>query len=123
MKTGYLDLFVCPVPTKNKRTYKKFVSLWAKSWMKHGALSMREFCGDEVPKGSTTSFHLATKLKKGEAVFISIAEFKSKSARNQAYVKVMNDPELKEFMDPRDLPFDGMRMFWGGFKPFHEGKK
>jgi len=27
----------------------------------------------------------------------------------------MKDPRLK--MEPKDMPFDGMRMFWGGFKP------
>ena len=30
--------------------------------------------------------------------------------------KVMEDPRMKSMMDPKSLPFDGMRMFWGGFK-------
>jgi uncharacterized protein YbaA (DUF1428 family) len=30
----------------------------------------------------------------------------------------MADPRLEAFMDPKKLPFDGKRMFWGGFKPF-----
>jgi uncharacterized protein YbaA (DUF1428 family) len=30
--------------------------------------------------------------------------------------KVMSDPRLTGSMDT--MPFDGMRMFWGGFKPF-----
>jgi uncharacterized protein YbaA (DUF1428 family) len=25
-------------------------------------------------------------------------------------------PRLKDMMDPQTMPFDGMRMFWGGFK-------
>jgi len=29
---------------------------------------------------------------------------------------VMKDPRLAG-MDPKSLPFDGKRMFWGGFKP------
>jgi uncharacterized protein YbaA (DUF1428 family) len=29
----------------------------------------------------------------------------------------MSDPRLAEFMDPKKMPFDGKRMFWGGFKP------
>jgi uncharacterized protein YbaA (DUF1428 family) len=29
----------------------------------------------------------------------------------------MSDPRLKAFMNPKALPFDAMRMFWGGFKP------
>jgi uncharacterized protein YbaA (DUF1428 family) len=30
--------------------------------------------------------------------------------------KVMADPRLADLMDPKNLPFDGKRMFWGGFK-------
>ncbi len=33
--------------------------------------------------------------------------------RNKA---VMDDPQLKEHMDPSKMPFDGKRMFWGGFE-------
>jgi uncharacterized protein YbaA (DUF1428 family) len=32
----------------------------------------------------------------------------------------MSDPRLADMMDPKSLPFDGMRMFWGGFKPIVE---
>jgi len=28
----------------------------------------------------------------------------------------MEDPRMKDMMDPKSMPFDGMRMFWGGFK-------
>jgi uncharacterized protein YbaA (DUF1428 family) len=28
----------------------------------------------------------------------------------------MSDPRLADMMDPKKLPFDGKRMFWGGFK-------
>jgi uncharacterized protein YbaA (DUF1428 family) len=28
----------------------------------------------------------------------------------------MKDPRLAKYMDPKKMPFDGMRMFWGGFK-------
>jgi uncharacterized protein YbaA (DUF1428 family) len=27
---------------------------------------------------------------------------------------------MKPMMDPKSLPFDGMRMFWGGFESFLE---
>ena len=32
----------------------------------------------------------------------------------------MADPRLKDLMDPKTMPFDGMRMFWGGFKSMIE---
>jgi uncharacterized protein YbaA (DUF1428 family) len=34
--------------------------------------------------------------------------------------KVMKDPRITGMMDPKKLPFDGKRMFWGGFKTFVE---
>jgi len=30
--------------------------------------------------------------------------------------KVMKDPRLADMMVPGAMPFDGKRMFWGGFK-------
>jgi uncharacterized protein YbaA (DUF1428 family) len=32
----------------------------------------------------------------------------------------MEDPRMKGMMDPKSLPFDGMRMFFGGFKTLVE---
>jgi len=31
--------------------------------------------------------------------------------------KIMKEPRFARYMDPKKLPFDGKRMFWGGFKP------
>jgi uncharacterized protein YbaA (DUF1428 family) len=28
----------------------------------------------------------------------------------------MDDPQLKQSKDPSKMPFDGERMFWGGFE-------
>jgi uncharacterized protein YbaA (DUF1428 family) len=30
--------------------------------------------------------------------------------------KVMKDKRLADMMESKNLPFDGKRMFWGGFK-------
>ena len=30
--------------------------------------------------------------------------------------RVMQDPRLKSMLDPKAMPFDAKRMFWGGFK-------
>jgi len=30
--------------------------------------------------------------------------------------KVMKDKRLASMMDPKAMPFDGKRMFWGGFR-------
>jgi uncharacterized protein YbaA (DUF1428 family) len=33
----------------------------------------------------------------------------------------MKDPRLAEMMDPKTLPFDAKRMFWGGFTVLVKG--
>jgi uncharacterized protein YbaA (DUF1428 family) len=42
--------------------------------------------------------------------------YRSKEERDRISKEVMEDPQLKESMDPSKMPFDGMRMFWGGFE-------
>ena len=37
---------------------------------------------------------------------------------DQSCAKAMADPRLADMMDPKKMPFDGKRMFWGGFKVF-----
>ena len=41
---------------------------------------------------------------------------KAKEDRDRISKAVMEDPQLKESMDPSKMPFDGKRMFWGGFQ-------
>jgi uncharacterized protein YbaA (DUF1428 family) len=30
--------------------------------------------------------------------------------------KIMKDPRMEKMKDPKDMPFDGKRMIFGGFK-------
>jgi uncharacterized protein YbaA (DUF1428 family) len=113
---GYVDGFILPVPKKNINAYKKWAKLAAKVWIEHGAIDYAECVEDDVPAGKLTSFSKSVKLKKGEVVVFAWATYKSKAHRNQVMKKVMEDPRLQA-MDMDNMPFDGMRMFWGGFKP------
>ena len=54
--------------------------------------------------------------KPGEVVVFSYIVYKSRRDRDRAMKKVMEDPRLAKYMDPKTMPFDGKRMFWGGFK-------
>ena len=58
----------------------------------------------------------ACKLKDDETVVFSWIVYKSRAHRDSVNAKVMKDPRLAEMMDPKNMPFDGKRMFWGGFK-------
>ena len=54
------------------------------------------------------------KLKGGETVVFSYAVYKSRAHRDRVMAKVMKDKEVMKMWDK--MPFDGMRIIWGGFK-------
>ena len=112
----YVDVFVVPVPRKNLNEYRKMAKLMGKVCREHGALEYHECVADDVKKGKVTSFPRSVKLKAGETVIFSWVVFKSRAHRDSVNKKVMKDPRLAKMMKPKALPFDGMRMFWGGFK-------
>ncbi|HCU23867.1 MAG TPA: DUF1428 domain-containing protein, partial [Deltaproteobacteria bacterium] len=72
---------------------------------------------DDVKPGKRTSFPQSVKLKRGEVVLFSYIGYKSRAHRDKINAKVMKDPRLAKMMSSA-MPFDGKRMFWGGFKSF-----
>ncbi len=117
---SYVDGFVLPVPLDRMDDYKKMARKAGKIWMEHGALAYSECIADDVKPGKSTSFPQSVKLKPGETVVFSWVVYENKRSRDRVMKKVMEDPRLAEFMDPKKLPFDGKRMFFGGFKPIVE---
>jgi len=114
---SYVDGMVVPVPQKNLAAYKRLSRKVGKVWREHGALAFTECVADDVKAGKVTSFPQAVKLKPGEVVVFSWIVFNSRKDRDRVNKKVMSDPRLASVMNPKTMPFDGMRMFWGGFKP------
>jgi uncharacterized protein YbaA (DUF1428 family) len=117
---NYVDGFVLPVPKKNLAAYRRMARKAGKVWIEHGALQYVECVADDVQPGKLTSFPQSVKLKPGEVVVFCYIVYKSRAQRDRINKKVMADPRLAEMMDPKALPFDGKRMFWGGFKGFVE---
>ena len=113
---SYVDGFLVPVPTKNLAAYRRMSTKAGKVWKEYGALEYIECVGDDVPPGKITSFPLSVKLKKGEVVVFSWIVYKSRKHRDSVNKKVMADPRIAE-MGPENMPFDGKRMIYGGFKP------
>jgi uncharacterized protein YbaA (DUF1428 family) len=105
-----------PVPKKNLAAYKKMSLLGKKVWLEHGALEYVETVADDVKPGTWTSFPQSVLLKRGEVVVFSWIRYKSRKSRDAVNKKVMADPRLAACMDPKKMPFDGKRMFFGGFK-------
>ena len=118
---AYVDGFVVPVPKKNVEAYKKMARTAGKVWMDHGALEYHETMADDVKPGKWTSFPQSVKLKKDEVVFFSWIVYRSRKQRDSVMAKVMKDKRLASMMDPKAMPFDGKRMFYGGFKVMIDG--
>ena len=115
---NYVDGFVVPVPTAKLAAYRRLARKAGKIWMEHGALEYRECVADDVKPGKVTSFPQSVKLKDDETVVFSWIVYRSRKHRDSVNSKVMADPRLPK--DPKDMPFDGKRMFWGGFKSIVE---
>ena len=113
----YIDAIVIPVPRAKLEVYKRMSEEWGKAHLRHGALYYSDSISDDVQPGKVTSFPQAVQLKDDEVVVFSWIVYRNKRDRDRANKQVMSDPRLAEFMDPKKLPFDGKRMFWGGFKP------
>lgn len=116
---SYVDGFVLAVPTANKAAYQKVAEAMAPMFKDHGALSVVECWGADVPEGEVTSFPLAVKAKPDETVVFSWIVWPDKAAREAGMAAFMKDERLKD-MDPENMPFDGKRMILGSFETMLE---
>ena len=113
---AYVDGFVVPVPKKKLKAYQAMAKKASRVWRDHGAIDYKECVADDVKPGKWTSFPQSVKLKKDETVVLSYIVYKSRAARDRCMAKVMKAPRLASMMDPKNMPFDGKRMIFGGFK-------
>ncbi|TDN63264.1 DUF1428 domain-containing protein [Paraburkholderia sp. BL10I2N1] len=110
----YVDGFVAAVPTANREAYRTHAGLAAAVFKEHGALSVVECWGDDVPEGKLTSFPMAVKRQDDEAVVFSWVVWPSRQARDEGMKAVMADPRIQPDKNP--MPFDGKRLIYGGFE-------
>lgn len=109
----YYSGFVAPVSKERRGEYTEFVR---KSWpwfRDRGATRMVENWGEDVQPGKQTDFLRAVKAKDDETVAFSWVEWPDKATSDKAWADMMNGGE-----DMGEMPFDGKRMFWGGFEKF-----
>ncbi len=118
---AYVDGFLVPVPKKKLKAYFAMARKFSKVARDHGALEVRECVADDVKKGKWTSFPRSVKMKPSETVIFSYIVYKSRADRDRCMKKVMKDPRLAKMMDPKNVPFDGKRMIFGGFKVMVSG--
>lgn len=113
---GYVDGYVLPVPTAHKARYVAQVQRVAPLFVANGAVRVVEAWGDDVPDGKLTDFRRAAHAQPDETVCFSFIEWPSKEVRDTAWKAIMADPAMQPVPEEKDI-FDGMRMFWGGFRP------
>ena len=114
-RDGYADGFLVAVPNANKEAYREQAAKASAVFREYGATRVVEAWGDDVPDGKVTDFKGAVQAKEDETVVFSWVEWPSKAAREEAWPKLMADERMKP--DHANMPFDGMRMIYGGFKP------
>jgi uncharacterized protein YbaA (DUF1428 family) len=114
---SYIDGFLCPVPTANKDAYHAFAAAAAVVFKDHGALSVVEGWGDDVPEGKVNSMRSAVLLEPHETVVFSWIVWPDKATRDAGMQKVFTDPRIEAL---GALPLDGKRMIFGGFVPIVE---
>jgi uncharacterized protein YbaA (DUF1428 family) len=103
------------VPKNKLDAYKKLARKASKVWLEYGALEYCEAVADDVKPGKVTSFPQSVKLKKDETVVFAWIVYKSRKDRDRIMAAIMEDKRFAG-MDPSTMPFDAMRMFWGGFE-------
>jgi uncharacterized protein YbaA (DUF1428 family) len=115
---SYVDGFLVPVPQNNKDQYRQMAQKMAAKLQDFGALQIVEGWGDDLARGKVTDFFMAVKAEAEENVVFSFIVWPDKATRDQGWEKLMADPEMQPGSHP--MPFDGKRMFWGGFQPIVE---
>lgn len=117
---AYIDGCVIAIPQSNKQKFIDHASTADAVFLELGATRILECWGDDVPEGKVTDFYRAVGAKDGEAVAFSWVEWPDKATRDAAMAKMMDgslmqDPRMNPETNP--MPFDGMRMIFGGFVP------
>jgi uncharacterized protein YbaA (DUF1428 family) len=111
---SYVDGFILPLKNGKEDAYREMAEMFARKARELGALGIVEALGDRLEHGHTTDFFRAVQAEEGENVVFSFIIWPSKDVRDAAWEKIMADPDMQP---TGDMPFDGKRMFWGGFKP------
>jgi uncharacterized protein YbaA (DUF1428 family) len=112
-RAGYTDGFVVPVPSEKKADYQALAQRMAGKFKEYGAVRVLEAWGDDVPNGEVTDYRRAVQAQDGEEVVYSYIQWPDKGTRDAGWARVTAEHPKQS----TPMPFDGKRMFWGGFRP------
>lgn len=113
----YVDGFVIAVPQANKQAFIDHANKGDSVFLELGATRILECWGDDLPDGKVTDFRRAVQAQEGEAVVFSWIEWPDKATRDAAMGRMEELAKTDDRMNPETnpMPFDGMRMIYGGF--------
>lgn len=120
-RAGYVQGFALAVPEKNKEAYAAMAKeAWNGAFAPNGCLGMVEAWGVDVPRGKHTDFYKATRAEPGEVPVFSWTLWPDRATCDAAAKAMEADMEGREFPE---MPFDGMRMMWGGFETLFDSRR
>lgn len=115
----YIDGYLMAVPAANKGKFISHATGMDDVFIEYGATRVVECWGDDVPVGKVTDFWRAVKAEPDEVVVFAWVEWPDKATRDEATAKIealwATDPRFSSEQNP--MPFDGMRLVFGGFSP------
>lgn len=115
-EAGYIDGTVMAVPAGQRAAFTEASQKMAELFREHGAVTVVDCWGDEVPEGKVNDFHGAVLRKPDEAVVFSWIGWTDKAARDAAWEAIMADPRMEQH-SPKSVGADMGRMIFGGFRP------
>lgn len=110
----YVQGFLLAVPEDKKDAYRDLAAMAADKFKEYGVLEIVEAWEEDVPDGKVTDFRMATKAEPGEKIVFSWMIWPDKETCEASHAKMEADDFWSQNME---MPFDGMRMIYGGFSP------
>jgi uncharacterized protein YbaA (DUF1428 family) len=107
--TRYVDIYLLPVPEARLNEYREQAATFGAVAREHGALSYREFRGDDLDE------QFRAGLGAGTVLTSAVAEFGSREHRDEVMAKVMADPRVTALTEGEPLA-NMAEMRYGGFE-------
>jgi uncharacterized protein YbaA (DUF1428 family) len=106
MPERYVDIYLLPVHEADMESYREQATTFGRVAREHGAHSYREFRAEDLGEGFTPD--------EGQVLTAAVAEFDSRSHRDEVMEKVLADPRVKALEGHEVADMSQMR--YGGFE-------
>jgi uncharacterized protein YbaA (DUF1428 family) len=105
--SNYVDVYLLPVREEKLEEYREQATSFGEIAREHGALSYREFRGDDLGDNF--------EVEDGRLLTAAVDEFDSRAHRDEVMEKVMSDPRVTAMTGGEQVA-DMDKMRYGGFE-------